>query len=87
VKFNSLKHIASAAAILFSILTPEFSNCFAQGTGFTYQGRLDDGGPPANGVSSLNGGNVTDTIQYDGTTKTLIIDPPTGNRFYRLFKP
>jgi hypothetical protein len=30
---------------------------------------------------------VTTTIQDDGTTKTLIVNPPAGNRFYRLFYP
>ena len=39
-----------------------------------------------NSVSSLNWSNVTATIQDDGTTKTLIVNPPTGNRFYRLHK-
>jgi hypothetical protein len=38
-------------------------------------------------VSSVNWSNVTATIQDDGTTRTLIVTPPTGNRFYRLFKP
>jgi hypothetical protein len=40
-----------------------------------------------NGVSSVNWSNVTDTIQDDGTNKTLIVSPPLGNRFYRLYKP
>ena len=40
-----------------------------------------------NSVSSLNWSNVTSGIQDDGTTKTLIVGPPTGNRFYRLHKP
>jgi hypothetical protein len=40
-----------------------------------------------NSVSSLNWSNVTSGIQDDGTTKTLIVNPPTGNRFYRLHKP
>jgi hypothetical protein len=40
-----------------------------------------------NSVSSLNWSNVTATIQDDGTTKTLIINPPAGNRFYRLRSP
>jgi hypothetical protein len=40
-----------------------------------------------NGVSSVNWSNVTTTIQDDGTTKTLIVNPPAGNRFYRLFYP
>lgn len=37
-----------------------------------------------NSVSSLNWSNVTSGIADDGTTKTLIVNPPTGNRFYRL---
>ena len=37
-----------------------------------------------NGVASVNWSNAPGTIQDDGTTKTLIIAPPTGERFYRL---
>jgi len=37
-----------------------------------------------NSVSSANWSNVTSGIQDDGTTKTLIVNPPAGNRFYRL---
>jgi hypothetical protein len=40
-----------------------------------------------NNISSLNWSNVSSGIQDDSTTKTLIVNPPTGNRFYRLFKP
>jgi len=40
-----------------------------------------------NGVSSVNWSNAPGPIQDDGTNKTLIVSPPTGNRFYRLFKP
>jgi hypothetical protein len=40
-----------------------------------------------NSVSSLNWSNVTSGIVDDGTTKMLIVNPPTGNRFYRLIKP
>jgi hypothetical protein len=40
-----------------------------------------------NGVASINWSNTPGMIQDDGTTKTLIVSPPTGNRFYRLFKP
>jgi len=49
-------------------------------TGFTLQ-------QDTNSVASVNWSNVTATIQDDGTTKTLIVNPPAGNRFYRLFKP
>jgi len=40
-----------------------------------------------NSVSSLNWSNVTSGITDDGATKTLIVNLPTGNRFYRLHKP
>lgn len=40
-----------------------------------------------NSVSSVNWSNAPGTIPDDGTNKTLIVNPPTGNRFYRLFKP
>jgi hypothetical protein len=38
-------------------------------------------------VDSVNWSNVSDTIQNDGTTKTLIANPPKGNRCYRSHKP
>ena len=40
-----------------------------------------------NGIATVNWSNVTDTIQDDGTNRSLTINPATGNRFYRLFKP
>jgi hypothetical protein len=40
-----------------------------------------------NSVGSVNWSNSPGTIQDNGITKTLIVNPPTGNRFYRLFKP
>jgi hypothetical protein len=40
-----------------------------------------------NSVHSVNWSNVVTAPTDDGTIKTLIINPPTGNRFFRLFKP
>jgi hypothetical protein len=40
-----------------------------------------------NSVVSLNWSNAPGSIQDDGTIKYLIVNPPTGNRFYRLKKP
>jgi hypothetical protein len=40
-----------------------------------------------NGLGSMNWSNAPGPIQNDGIMKTLIVSPPTGNRFYRLFKP
>jgi FG-GAP repeat len=39
-----------------------------------------------NGLSSVNWSNVTATLQDNGTTKTLLVNPTGGNRFFRLFK-
>ena len=49
-------------------------------TGFTLQQNT-------NNVNSVNWSDVLTTPSDDGTTKTVIVNPPTGNRFYRLFKP
>ena len=38
-------------------------------------------------ISSITWSNVTTTPTDDGTYKTVVVNPPTGNRFYRLFKP
>ena len=40
-----------------------------------------------NSVSSVNWSNALGPIQDDGTTKSFIVNPPTGNRFFRLRKP
>lgn len=40
-------------ALLLTVLNSLVSTAHAQGTAFTYQGRLDDGGAPANGVYDL----------------------------------
>jgi hypothetical protein len=40
-----------------------------------------------NGLGTVNWSNVPGIIQDDSTRKTLIVSPPTGNRYYRLFKP
>ncbi|HNQ72013.1 MAG TPA: hypothetical protein PKN95_00215 [Verrucomicrobiota bacterium] len=43
----------AAALVLLSTLIPQLSTCLAQGTAFTYQGRLNDGSTPANGIYDL----------------------------------
>lgn len=40
----------------------------------------------SNGVSSVNWSNVSVTPADDGTTKTVVISPPIGSRYYRLHK-
>ena len=46
-------------------------------TGFTLQQNT-------NGIGTVNWSNVVTAPLDDGTIKTLIVNPPTGNRFYRL---
>ena len=44
-------HLFIALALLaFLTLNLQFSTAFAQGTAFTYQGRLQNNGSPANGL-------------------------------------
>ena len=40
-----------------------------------------------NSVASVNWSNAPGTIQDNGTIKYLIVNPPTGSRYYRLLKP
>ena len=40
-----------------------------------------------NGIATVNWSNVLTAPLDNGTTKTVIVNPPTGNRFYRLFRP
>ena len=49
-------------------------------TGFTLQQNAD-------GLATLNWSNVLTTPSDNGTTKTLIVNPATGNRLYRLVHP
>jgi hypothetical protein len=47
----TMKTLFQRFGLLLSLLTA--ASCLAQGTAFTYQGRLDDGGAPANGIYDL----------------------------------
>lgn len=40
-----------------------------------------------NGVGTVNWTNIVSGIQDNGTIKYVIVNPPTGSRFYRLVKP
>ena len=58
--------IIGLALLGLSTFNPQLSTAFAQGTAFTYEGRLSDNGAPANGSydlqfkihDSLSGGSV-----------------------------
>jgi hypothetical protein len=38
-------------------------------------------------LTTTNWATPAETVQDNGTIKYIIVNPPTGNRFYRLFKP
>ena len=40
-----------------------------------------------NGLGTVNWSNVVTLPSDDGAFRTVIVNPPTGNRFYRLSKP
>jgi hypothetical protein len=44
------RHAVALALLALSTLNSQLSTCLAQGTAFTYQGRLNNGGGPANGL-------------------------------------
>ena len=51
---NKSMHLSSALALLaLSFINPQLSTAHAQGTAFTYQGRLNDGRNQANGNYDL----------------------------------
>ena len=53
MKLRKLFARLGLAAVLLAILNLQLSTAFAQGTAFTYQGRLDIAGSPANGTNDL----------------------------------
>lgn len=70
---HTAKGLALVVLALLSTLNYQLSTIFAQGSAFTYQGRLNDGGTPANGSyvfrSWLDDGN-------GGPVGSPIITPP-----------
>src|SRR5260221_13099431 len=47
----AIRRSSFALLLLLSTLSSPLSTALAQGTAFTYQGRLNDGGAPANGTN------------------------------------
>jgi hypothetical protein len=53
MKAKSHRLFIALALLALSILNPNRSTAFAQGTAFTYEGQLQDGGSPAHGTYNL----------------------------------
>ena len=81
--WSLLSTVQSPGAPLLTILLTSTNTALvtwpSPSSGFTLQQNT-------NGLGTLNWSNVL-TIQDNGTIKYLIVNPPTGNRFYRLHKP
>ncbi|MCX8091116.1 MAG: tail fiber domain-containing protein [Verrucomicrobiae bacterium] len=92
MKTNLIASAALALALL-STLHPQLSTCQAQGTAFTYQGRLDSGGTPYTGLAEMqfslwdaaSGGSQlgsTLTVSAVGVTNGLFaVTLDFGNQF------
>jgi hypothetical protein len=70
---NQIKPLLIVLTLL-STLNSQFSTAFAQGTAFTYQGRLNSGGSPASGTY-----NLTFSLFNTNTTGVAIAGPVTNN--------
>ena len=67
------KSFAVLALTLFSTFNFQLSTCCAQGTAFTYQGRLDSSGSPANGSY-----DIAFTLYLTNATGTALAGPVTN---------
>ena len=74
MKTQCYKLILVPALLLLSTLNPQFSTVFAQGTAFTYQGRLFDGNGPANGKY-----NLTFALYATNSGGTMLAGPVTNS--------
>ena len=74
--------ICAAVFALLSTLNLQLSNALAQGTAFTYQGRLDSGGSPVGGsydfTFALFSGNTTNSGQIGITQTNLALAVSNG---------
>jgi hypothetical protein len=67
---NQIKHLLIALTLL-SALNSQLSIAFAQGTAFTYQGRLQNNGSPASGTYNLTFAVFTDSNGVNQVGSTL----------------
>lgn len=77
-RIHSLRH-SLISFLLFSAVTVS-PPLLAQGTAFTYQGRLDDGGSPANGSDELRFRLASDPLGNNYVGSSLLTNGVTGNR-------
>jgi hypothetical protein len=74
---NRMKYVTRslfALIGLFTVITAQFSTAFAQGTAFTYQGRLNNNGSPAGGIY-----NFQFTLYATNQSGSVIAGPLTNS--------
>jgi hypothetical protein len=69
-QISSIVARTAALLLLFSALNSELSTCLAQGTAFTYQGRLDTNGVPVTGAYDMQ------FSAYDANAAGLVVAGP-----------
>ena len=74
---TKLNLAASVVLLLLSTLNSQFSTCLAQGTAFTYQGRLNDGANPASGSYDLRFA-IYDAVTNGGSQGVTLTNAATG---------
>ncbi len=73
--------LSSIALLALSTLNPQLSTVFAQGTAFTYQGRLNDGGSPATGLYDFRCAIFDAPVNGIGVLLTNTATPVTNGLF------
>jgi hypothetical protein len=80
IKYSSVSPAAPSLTIARTPTNTVLISWPSPSTGFVLQQNT-------NRLGSVNWSNVTGTIQDNGTNRYIIVNPPAGNRFYRLVKP
>jgi len=80
IKYSSINPTPPSVAIKRTATNTVLISWPSPSTGFVLQQNT-------NRLGSVNWSNVTGTIQDNGTTRFIIVNPLVGNRFYRLLKP
>ena len=79
--FATVKYTGSLVLTIARTTTNTVAISWPSGwTGFTLQENTT-------GLGSMNWNNVLTTPSDNGVTKTVVVNPPTGNRIYRLNSP
>ena len=74
MKIKTAPLVAALALLALSTLNPQLSTARAQGTAFTYQGRLNSSGAPANGSY-----DIAFTLYTTNVTGSALIGPVTNS--------